>query len=213
MTRSEAPAEAYPLHWPEGWERTKPHARADSQFGDRRYGARRDNLDAWARDHLVDQVRLLRGRGLVLSTNVELRRDGLPYANRRQPVDPGVAAYWLTRDNEWRVVACDRWKRVWENMRAIGLTLEALRGLERWGASGVLERAFQGFAALPARVEQRAWWAVLGFDDPTGITPATAREAYRRLARELHPDRGGSTTAMAELNAAWAEYRRSNPDA
>jgi hypothetical protein len=51
-------------------------------------------------------------------------------------------------------------------------------------------------------------------DDPTlyarlGITPdATSdalRDAYRRRAAALHPDRAdGDTTAMVELNAAWA---------
>ncbi len=208
MSPHDAPAEAYPLAWPEGWQRTPAHKRTDSQFGDRRYGGRQ-NHDAWARDHLVDQVRRLGGRGLILSTNVELRRDGLPRAGQRPPADPGVAAYWLTRQNEWRVVASDRWLKVWENMRAIGLTLEALRGLERWGASGVLERAFQGFAALPSvgpDPTSRPWWDVLGVDRHSTLDQAEA--AYRTLARIHHPDRGGDAERMAALNAAITTARR-----
>ena len=32
-----------------------------------------------------------------------------------------------------------------------------------------------------------------------------ARAAFRRLASENHPDRGGSAERMAEINAAWAK--------
>ncbi len=208
MSANEAPAEAYPLAWPEGWARTPAHKRSSSQFGDRRYGEGRSNHEVWARDHLVNEVRRLGGRGLVLSTNVELRRDGLPRAGQRAPEDPGVAAYWLTRENEWRVVASDRWLKVWENMRAIGLTLEALRGLERWGASGILDRVFQGFAALPSAAEPitRPWWDVLGVDRHCSLEQAEA--AYRTLARIHHPDRGGDAERMATLNAAVMQARR-----
>lgn len=35
------------------------------------------------------------------------------------------------------------------------------------------------------------------------VTLESAREAYRRRALELHPDRGGSHEAMLALNRAW----------
>lgn len=35
-----------------------------------------------------------------------------------------------------------------------------------------------------------------------------ALAAYRQRAKALHPDHGGSTEAMRELNAAWAWLRR-----
>lgn len=206
MSRVDAPAEAFPLAWPEGWERTPAHERTYSQFGKNQgtYGTRKD-ADSWALRHLYDQVRLLGGTGLVISTNVQMRKDGTgPLAKQRLPDDPGVAVYWLQGD-EWRVVACDRWARVWENIRAVGLTLEAMRGLDRWGASGILDRVFQGFAALPApgEVQARGWWHVLEIDYRS-VTLEEARAAYRRLAKERHPDRGGSAELMSELNAAWA---------
>ena len=36
----------------------------------------------------------------------------------------------------------------------------------------------------------------------TTATPAQIREAHRRKAAIVHPDRGGSTSALQELNAA-----------
>jgi hypothetical protein len=56
-------------------------------------------------------------------------------------------------DHEY-VLACDLFREVRLNMHAIGLTVEAMRQIERCGASSMLERAFRGFmAALPARGE------------------------------------------------------------
>lgn len=34
-----------------------------------------------------------------------------------------------------------------------------------------------------------------------------AKTEYKRLARELHPDMGGTTEAMQELNRQWADYQ------
>lgn len=57
-------------------------------------------------------------------------------------------------DEHYYSLACDLFKEVRLNMHAIGLTIEAMRQIERCGASSMLERAFRGFiAALPARGE------------------------------------------------------------
>lgn len=54
-------------------------------------------------------------------------------------------------DHEY-VLACDLFIDVRLNMHAIGLTVSAIRQIERCGASSMLERAFRGFmAALPAQ--------------------------------------------------------------
>ena len=50
---------------------------------------------------------------------------------------------------------------------------------------------------------------VLSATDPRelfGDNPKRARIRYQRLAKELHPDVGGSEEAMSRLNALWAEY-------
>ena len=141
------------------------------------------------------------GRLPVISANLTLRNDGLPYANQRQPDDPGVALYFERRGKQL-VFACDRWAKVEHNMRAIVLTIEALRGIERWGSADMMDQAFTGFQALPA---PERWWQVLGVTESASAGEIDV--AYRRLAREAHPDRGGSDAAMARLNAAREEGR------
>lgn len=86
-----------------------------------------------------------------------------------------------------------------------------LRGLERHGGATMMERAFEGFMALPEpgnASHRRQWWQALGYSDPEGLTYTECRERYRELARERHPDSGGTHEQMAELNAAIEEARR-----
>ena len=52
-------------------------------------------------------------------------------------------------------------------------------------------------------MEFRDYYSDLGV--PPDADEAAIKRAYRKLAREHHPDRGGSVQAMQELNR---EYRR-----
>jgi hypothetical protein len=156
-----------------------------------------------ARDHLMNQLVLMGARYIVLSSNVALRRDGLPYANQPEPSDPGVSVYFQWRGKQM-TFACDRWDRVRDNVRAIGKTVEALRGVERWGASDMMERAFSAFEALPppgGPVAASCW-------DILGITPgsrADADVAYRRRAKTAHPDQGGTREEWDALRQAYEQ--------
>lgn len=191
--------EAYPLQWPAGWPRVRTRQRA-------RYKV---SL-AQARDELLSDLRRLHARGVVVSSNVPLRRDGLPLALQGSVdlPDPGVAVYWTDEKNRPRVIACDCWLGVDENLRAIGLAVGALRQLERCGASNILERAFEGFSALPsAIIPARHWRDVLGFSEATPLEEAI-HAAYRIQARKCHPDTGGSHEAMIELNRAYEDALR-----
>jgi hypothetical protein len=137
------------------------------------------------------------GRGLIISSNAELRRDGRPYA-RSVVTDPGVAVYF-TRKKQQLCFACDQWETVDENLWAITKTIDALRGIERWGSGDMMERAFTGFTALPSPEQ---WWQVLGFDH-SRPSAEQIQERYRELALQHHPDReGGSHDVMARINAA-----------
>jgi hypothetical protein len=138
---------------------------------------------------------------VVLSTNLELRLDGLPRSKQRAPDDPGAAVYW--RDGgERRCMAIDVYTTVEDNIAALAATIEAMRAIERHGGAVVLDRAFMGFAALPApgQTTARGWREVLGVGPTASYDEA--KSAYRALASKNHPDRGGDAAKMTELN--WA---------
>lgn len=184
---------AYPLTWPEGWQRTNPARRGWSQFG-------AHSMKDCARK-IIDEVRLAAGQQTVISTNVTLRLDGLPYSNQKPPADPGAAVYFRYEDKPI-VLACDRWRTVEENLWAIAKHIEALRGQERWGV-GSLEQAFQGYIALPAPEQ---WWQVLGV--PSNADADTIQTAYRTLARKHHPDAGGNHDQFVRIQAAYDAARK-----
>lgn len=190
--------EAYPLHWPEGWPRTR--SPKSSRF---------DTNMASARDGLIDEIRLLGGKQVILSTNIPLRQDGLPYARYRSPDDKGVAVYFQLNGHP-QVFACDRWDRIEDNMQAIRKTIEAIRGIERWGSSEMMNRIYQGFQALPEQAGASSgdqWWMVLGVD-PSDDLPSIER-AYRSAAKKAHPDSpGGNKRTMTRLNQAIALARK-----
>lgn len=183
------PIQAYPLQWPAGRQRRR--YRQHAQFGTR-HGLTLGK----ARDELFRQIKLLGGKMPILSSNLELRLDGLPYANQRQPDDPGVAVYFTYKGKQ-HCFACDVWHKVEDNVFAIAKTIDALRGIERWGTGDMLERAFMGFEALP---QPEQWFQVLGVS--AHATEQEIDAAYRRLAMEHHPDRGGNGDQMARINAA-----------
>ena len=177
--------EAYPLQWPLGKPRSK--------YGQR---SRFDTTLGKAIRAVQDQVRQLGGSMLIISSNLSLKLDGIPYANQREPDDAGVAVYFTYKKKQM-CFACDRWKSVTDNMWAISKTIDALRGIERWGSGDMVQQAFTGFIALPSPEQ---WFQVLG----VGATAAKdeIEQAHRRLAMQHHPDRGGDTEQMAKINAA-----------
>ena len=79
-----------------------------------------------------------------------------------------------------------------------------MRGMERWGV-GSVEQAFAGYQALPPQQEKK-WWDVLGVSP--GATEDEVREAYVKLARQHHPDNGGSDEQMTIINAAYEQAKQ-----
>ncbi len=176
---------AYPLQWPAGWPRTDNPG--PSKFKVSQEQAQQD---------VLRQLDLMGAGNIVISTNIPIRKDGLPYAKHPQVHDVGVAVYFQ-RKGMALVIPCDRWWTIAENMRAIGLTIEAIRGLERWGAKQTVDTAFAGFAALPA---PKAPWDILGVDQHA--TEAEIKAAHTAAAKRAHPDVGGDDAQMAEINRA-----------
>lgn len=200
-------AQAYPLQWPEGWPRTRDCDKQDSKYRFKKNRGYGNGSSFWtfaeARDALVTELERLGARNAVLSSNYELRLDGLPRGGARTPFDTGIAIYFVLKGKQM-VMACDMHLRAEENMRSLALAIEAMRQLERHGGGTMMERAFTGFMALPSPGQKpaRTWREVLNLDGVSHPTAEQIREHYRLSARSAHPDAGGSVEAMAELNAA-----------
>lgn len=214
-----AKRDPFPLQWPDGWNRTKPGNRERSRFGFRSSG---QVSFSQARQELLDEMSRLGAANVVLTSDLPIRNDGLPYANGRSD-DPGIAVWFVLADgagkHQERVFACDKWRSHAENMTAIARSIEAMRGLDRWGAGDVVTRAFAGFAALPPpsgpevvpqQPAKRSWREVFEmFSVYDAIPPsdilAIVRVRHRNAIKVAHPDAGGSHELAAEINNALAE--------
>jgi hypothetical protein len=190
-------AEAFPLQWPEGWSRTPSQKRGQSRFG--------KNLGFNQITKLQNELRLLGAMHVVISSNVPLRQDGLPYSTetKRRYDDPGVAVYFTLKGKALSM-ARDSYATPWENIRSLILAIDAIRSIERHGGSTMMERAFSGFAAIAPPTWKKPWHQVFGVK-PDWRGDITA--LYREKAKNRHPDAGGSDQLMAELNVAYAEAR------
>lgn len=196
--------EAYPLQWPAA--KVRAAARKRATFGTKNSrGWGKDALTvAGALSRLQSELDALGARTYVLSSNVELRLDGLPRSGQAEPRDPGVALYFQLKGKP-HCLPCDTFDRVADNIAAIAKHIEATRAIERYGVATMSEM-FAGFVALPAPGAARPWWEVLGVG-----RHATADEinaSYRDKAKRAHSDTGGSAAAMSALNVARDEGLR-----
>ena len=190
----------FPLTWPMSYPRTK--YRDKSRFGATSF--------AVARDALMKELGRFGADKVILSTNIPLRLDGLPKSGMGRIQDPGVAVYFrkMLKGN-WQefVFACDRWEKIEDNIHSITKTIDALRGIDRWGSSDMQERAFTGYTALPpaASETKRPWNVVLGVSKHEENDLVKRR--WNELAMKWHPDRGGDAMKMSEINRAYAEFK------
>lgn len=193
---------AFPLCWPVGWARTK----------NRQSSPYKVSTDTAIKD-LLASIRAMGGRDIIVSSNVPVRSDGTMYRgdhSDKRIADPGVAVYWSMRNPksgaiEPKEIPCDHWHTVRENVRALGMAIDYIRGLKRCGAGEIQDRAFAGFARLPEHAGARPWWVVLGVERNADGRYITG--IYRQLAAEHHPDKGGDPALMAEINAAYAQAK------
>lgn len=102
------------------------------------------------------------------------------------------------------------------NVYAVAKTLEALRAMDRWGATS--GEQYRGFAALPSTSSGMALGTGLTPDDAMGLLWNAAdrvpplkvsdvnaddvARAYRVAARTHHPDQGGDPGVFAKLGEA-----------
>lgn len=175
-----------PLSWPPTQPRTQFPTR--SQF---------DTSLSHAIFDLYDQLRKMGATDVQVTSNAKIGRSGTILSEQSKLQDTGVAVYFVRKGQEL-CFACDKWDRLQDNIRAIGKSIEALRGLERWGSQQMVDAAFLGFAALPAGSH---WWEVLE------VGPRASRDeiqlAFKRLVKQCHPDRGGDPEIFHRLKQAY----------
>lgn len=168
-------------------------------------------------DLLDREVFMLDGRDLVIEVDVreqDIRVDGQLYAKARAETPAVVVAFesahgpMLYRcdqyDGRWGVPPGAAWK---ENVRAVAKTLEALRAVDRYGATETGQQ-YAGFKALPGgqpivpaaptmtrqqAVELLGRW--IDRDWASG-DPSDLRRAYRLVRADVHPDRHGGDQTM-----------------
>lgn len=167
-------AQAYPLLWPHWRLRTPASARKRARFttNERVHDKRLDGTTyTWNRQkdisvfdavkRVLDESDRIGARGLVVSSNLELRNDGIPRSGQKDPADPGICVYF-DLGGKPRAMACDTYDTVAGNIAAVAAHIEATRAIERHGVATVAEM-FEGFTALPApgATRKRPWREVM----------------------------------------------------
>ncbi len=182
-----------PHRWPVQRKRTHPENRKIGRFlsdsGNLTIEDALDRLD-------LETYRLKGLINPVLTLDPEERyfRSDFPVLKE---FDPSAVLYFQF-DRKPVAMPCDTYNYLPDNIAAIAAHIAATRAIERHGVASVSEM-FTGFTALAAP-NSTPWWIVLQVDKTAGVDEINS--AWRRLAKTRHPDRGGSTILMAELNNA-----------
>lgn len=179
---------SYPLQWPEHIPQNDKPQRA-------RFKTTRKK----AEDGLAMELRNLGAINFVISTNLRVKLNKRPHGRQGRVDDPAVAVYFDLNGRSM-VFACDAWDTLEDNLQALRLTIGALRGIERWCAQDMMQRAFSGFIALPA---PKQWREILGVGQDASW--GDVKTAYRLLARKHHPDVSGNDEKMKEITRAMRE--------
>lgn len=194
-------------------------------------------------DLLKDELSRVNARRVALQTGhygEDIRMDGLPRVNAKTPRFPGVSLSfekWIPNGQknvagqalgayellEFPCATFNYWE---DNLRAIALTLKAIRETKKYGVGRVdRDQHYEGFkhkrveahtgaqgknealtpeaaAAVIAACAEGGWTAEVLLRSAT-----EAEAAYRQAARNVHPDFGGTDHSMAKVNEAISMLR------
>jgi hypothetical protein len=148
-------------------------------------------------DLLEREVEALGGRDITMGvglTESDIRKDGQPRAGARAMFHPGVELSFDSRDYGRLAYATDAFDDWQDNVRAIALSLEALRAVERYGVSK--GRQYTGFALLAAGP---------GLEEQ-GRQLVERYGSLKEALRHTHPDTGDANVTTRDYQAVIA-YR------
>jgi hypothetical protein len=174
--------------------------------------------------NLLDrEIEHLGGHDVVIEVDVreqDIKLDGMLRANARA-TSPAVVVAFETEKHGPMLYRADRYADTWsnrpgwqENVRAVALTLESLRAVDRYGATETGQQ-YAGFKALPAgravpasHMTRDAAIAVLagihGIPvEHLNTDPDVLRSTWRAARRLTHPDRNnGDATRWDQVEQA-----------
>lgn len=145
---------------------------------------------------LTRELEMLDASNIIVELDVEerhIRMDGYPRADARIG-HPAVAVTFESVHGPLRYATCEftSWT---DNLRAIALSMEALRGVDRYGVSKRGEQ-YQGYKAIPVST------------DPADAIQTKEQAAeflsqwggdVRAAVRATHPDHGGNETEFRKV--------------
>jgi hypothetical protein len=188
--------------WPGAETRYRKHAPFTAYFGS-------------TMELLGRELRALNAKLVVVQlamNEADFRNDGLPRASARA-FHPGVV---LAFESKWGPLkySTDEFTDWLDNLRAIALSMEALRKVDRYGVSKRGEQ-YTGWKALPMstdpaaniETEDQAWRVIA---DAAGIPPDSSLllngisedDAIKRAIKATHPDAGGDPDEFRRVMAA-----------
>lgn len=160
----------------------------------------------------------------------DIRLDGKPRADARPVAHPGVILSFEKffpngKKNEkgqplgnYKPLSfpCDTYDDWHDNVRAIALSLEALRAIDRYGVTRRFEQ-YAGFApqleapagdgeSFSTREAAAAFLAQFCDEFTPAViasSPAMAERAYRAAVRKVHPDAGGDPADFRRARSAY----------
>lgn len=179
-------------------------------------GSFTDTLDRLERE--LDHLKAAEIVVQIDTTLDQIRNDGWPRSTAR--VNGNAVVLSFRSRHGALSYTCNTYQGWEQNLRAIAMTLERLRAVERYGAVKGGEQ-YKGWAQLPpgqngrGPIQAGEWRSVEDaarfilrtegcIHDADGIAAVIAdpQGSYREAARKAHPDVGGSTELMAKLNRA-----------
>lgn len=156
---------------------------------------------------LTGELERLGAKNCLISSNLKIRLDGNGFYSNQKVDDVGIVVYFDLK-GKGKAMACDKWDRIEHNLWALYLSVSAIRGLERWGGSELLEGLFTGFKALPSpedvtSKEINYFQEVNNFEE--------LRICYKKLAMKLHPDTGGDANEFQNMQRQYDQRKNNFP--
>lgn len=178
-------------------------------------------------NRLEREMDLLRAKDIVIQIDTalsDIRNDGWPRSTAK--VNSHGVVLTFASSHGPLSYRCNTYIGWEQNLRAIAMTLERLRAIERYGAVKGGQQ-YRGWSQLPpgsngngpiqagewANVEQAAkfLWITAGWPEEQleavqfrrAVTDAKILDGvYRDAAKEAHPDKGGTNDLMSKVNRA-----------